>query len=103
MGIPAGALKDDELLHYAPLEPEAAAELSRRIAEGGLDPSAEREELREEVRMLDARLADLEDEKETLDARVADACRLLWRAVEHDEDEKLTVTELIKLAINELE
>lgn len=78
MGIPAGALKDDELLHYAALEPEAAAELSRRISEGGLDPGAERDELREEVRMLEGQLVDLEDEK-------------------------LTVTELIKLALNELE
>ena len=103
MGIPAGALKDDELLHYAALEPEAAVELSRRIAEGGLDPSAERDELREEVRMLEGRLGDLEDEKDTLDNRVAAACLLLWRAVEHDENENLTVTELIKLALNELE
>lgn len=103
MGIPAGALKDDELLHYAALEPEAAAELSRRIAQGGLDPSAERDELREEINKLEGLLEDAESERSNLDDNVTEACLLLWRAVEHDEDEKLTVSELIKLALNQLE
>lgn len=103
MGIPASALRDDELLHYAALEPEAAAELSRRIAEGGLDPGAERAELRGEVDRLESLLADLEDEKDKLDDQVTEACALLWRAVEHDEDEELTVSALIKLALDKLE
>jgi hypothetical protein len=33
MSIPVNALKDDELLHYAALDPGAASELARRIAE----------------------------------------------------------------------
>ena len=103
MGIPASALRDDELLHYAGLEPEAAAELSRRIAEGGLDPGAERADLRDEVARLEGSLGDLEDEKDKLDDSVAEACLLLWRAVEHDEDEELTVSQLIKLALDKLE
>lgn len=103
MGIPASALKDDELLHYAAIEPEAAAELSRRIAEGGLDPGAERAGLRDEINSLESQIDDLEDEKNNLDSRVSEACELLWRAVEHDEDEKLTVGELIKLALDKLE
>lgn len=102
MGIPASALKDDELLHYAALEPEAAAELSRRISESSLDPSAERAELREEIDRLERQLSDTEDEKDTLEGGVSEACKLLWRAVE-DEDDAETITDLIKQALDLLE
>ncbi|WP_054904577.1 hypothetical protein [Pseudomonas sp. NBRC 111144] len=54
MSIPVNALKEDELLHYAALDPGAAAELARRITEQGLDPSAAAEELREEIRSASA-------------------------------------------------
>lgn len=102
MGIPAGALKDDELLHYAAFEPEAAAELSRRISESSLDPGAERAELREEIDRLERNLSDIEDEKETLDSNAREACKLLWRAVEDEEDAK-AITDLIKQALDLLE
>ena len=82
MVIPVSALKDDELLHYAALEPEAAAELSRRISESGLDPSAERAELREEIDRLERNISDIEDEKVTLDSNAREACKLLRRALE---------------------
>lgn len=102
MGIPAGALKDDELLHYAALEPEAAVELSRRIAESSLDPGAERAELREEIERLEQQLSEIEDEKSNLDSSVREACVLLWRAVEDEEDAE-TITDLIKQALDLLE
>lgn len=103
MSLPVLALKDDELLHYAGLEPGASEELVRRISQAGLDPSSERAELREEVSQLESQIGELEDEKSKLDGRVDEACLLLWRAIEHDEDEELTVSELIKLALNCLE
>lgn len=103
MSLPVAALKDDELLHYAGLEPGASEELVRRISLEGFDPGAERAELRDEVSRLEEQIGDLENEKNNLDDSVNEACALLWRAVEHDEDEKLTVSELIKLALNCLE
>jgi hypothetical protein len=103
MSLPVSGLKEDELLHYAALDSGAAAELARRISDGGFDPGAERSELRDEVSQLEQQLSDLEDDRNNLENSAAEACSLLWRAVEHDEDEKLTVGELIKLALNCLE
>jgi hypothetical protein len=103
MSLPISALKDDELLHYAGLDPAASEELARRMSREGFDPSAERNELRDEVDQLERQLSDIGDERNNLAAEVSEACALLWRAVEHDEDEKLTVSELIKLALNCLE
>jgi hypothetical protein len=41
MSIHARALTDEELLHYAPLEPDAAVELTRRLTAQSIDPSAD--------------------------------------------------------------
>uniref|UniRef100_A0A7C2AT85 Uncharacterized protein n=1 Tax=Pseudomonas graminis TaxID=158627 RepID=A0A7C2AT85_9PSED len=49
MSIPVNALKDDELLHYAQFDPDVAAELQRRFADGSIDPGRESEELRDET------------------------------------------------------
>jgi hypothetical protein len=73
MSIPVNALKDDELLHYAALDPGAATELARRIADNSIDPSAEREELREDVRMLESRAEDTEDEINELHSQASTA------------------------------
>ncbi|MEX3772508.1 hypothetical protein [Pseudomonas sp. MYb118] len=62
MSIPANALKEDELFHYATLEPGAAAELARRIASGDIDPNAGLEGLREDIRLLESQADDSEDE-----------------------------------------
>lgn len=39
MSIPANALSDEECLHYAALDPAAAAELTRRLTSQSIDPS----------------------------------------------------------------
>lgn len=73
VSIPVNALKDDELLHYAALDPDAATELARRIADNSIDPSADREELREDVRMLESRAEDTEDQINELHSGMATA------------------------------
>jgi hypothetical protein len=105
MSIPVNALKDDELLHYAALDPGAAAELVRRIADGGLDPSAERDDLLETIRDLEfaAECADdtegcLHDLRDDVDA----ACKLIRRAMTNDERE-FSVSELLQQALDKLE
>lgn len=81
MGIPVSGLKDDELLHYAGLDPAAAAELARRIAEQGLDPNAEREELRAEIRKLESECDDKEDEAENFQTQARKAADLIRLAL----------------------
>lgn len=95
MSIPVNALKDDELLHYAALEPAAAAELARRIADSSLDPGAEREELRDDIRHLESRAEEAEDETERLRDDVEEACELIRCAMDPDDDE-LSVPALLK-------
>ncbi|EJM69383.1 hypothetical protein PMI31_04726 [Pseudomonas sp. GM55] len=79
MSIPVNALKDDELLHYAALDPGAAAELTRRIADNSIDPSAEREELREDIRQLESRVEDSDDELDNLRDGAEEACTWIKR------------------------
>lgn len=102
MSIPVNALKDDELLHYAALDPGAAQELARRIADQSLDPSAEREELRDDIRSLQGLLEDEEDEHRTLQSRVEDACKFVKLAM-NPEGQELTTNELLQKALDCLE
>ena len=102
MSIPVNALKDDELLHYAALDPGAATELARRIADNSIDPSAEREELREDVRMLESRAEDTEDEINELHNQASTACEFIRRAMSPDE-RVLSVNELLQKALDCLE
>lgn len=102
MSIPVNALKDDELLHYAALDPGAAQELARRIADQSLDPSAEREELRDDIRSLQGLLEDEEDEHRALQSRVEDACNFIKLAM-NPEGQDLTTNELLKKALDCLE
>ena len=105
MSIPVNALKDDELLHYAALDPVAAAELVRRIADGGLDPSAERDDLLETIRDLEF-AAECADHAEVclhdLRAGVDAACKLIRRAMSNDEHE-YSVSELLQQSLEKLE
>ncbi len=74
MSIPANALSDEECLHYAALDPEAAAELTRRLTAQSIDPSAESESLREDIRMLESQADDTEDELNNLRDGAEEAC-----------------------------
>ncbi|MBF8733760.1 hypothetical protein IRZ59_25335 [Pseudomonas guariconensis] len=102
MSIPVNALKEDELLHYAALEPGAAAELARRIAEQGVDPSAIAEELREEIRILESQLDDESRDADELRDNAEDACRWIRRALDPD-DRELSVEQLLQKALDCLE
>lgn len=102
MSIPVNALKEDELLHYAALEPGAAAELARRIAEQGVDPSAIAEELREEIRILESQLDDESRDSDELRDNAEDACRWIRRALDPD-DRELSVEQLLQKALDCLE
>lgn len=102
MSIPVNALKDDELLHYAALDPGAAAELARRIADQSLDPGAEREELRDEIRSLQDQLEQEEDDHSAFRDQAADACNFIRLAMS-PEGQDLTIKELLKKALDCLE
>ena len=102
VSIPVNALKEDELLHYAALEPGAAAELARRITEQGLDPSAAAEELREEIRRLEDQLDEESRDSDELRDNAEDACRWIRRALDPD-DRELSVEQLLKEALDCLE
>lgn len=82
MGIPVNALKDDELLHYAAPDPDAAAELQRRFADGSIDPGRESEELREEIRHIESSLEDQSDEIENLQTAMHLATDLINQAMQ---------------------
>ena len=103
MSIPANALKEDELFHYASLEPGAAEELARRLASGDIDPNAGIEELREDIRMLESQADDSEDELNQLRDGAEEACTYIKRAMNHDEDEELSVSKLLQKALDCLE
>lgn len=102
MSIPVNALKEDELLHYAALEPGAAAELARRIAEQGVDPSAIAEGLREEIRILESQLDDELRNADEFRDNAGDACRWIRRALDPD-DRELSVEQLLQKALDCLE
>ncbi|MFJ2710908.1 hypothetical protein ACIOZM_08440 [Pseudomonas sp. NPDC087346] len=103
MSIPANALSDEECLHYAALEPAAAAELTRRLTAQCIDPSAELEGLREDIRMLESQSDDSEDELNQLRDGAHEACTYIKRAMNHDEDEELSVCKLLQKALDCLE
>jgi len=102
MSIPLNALKEDELLHYAALDPGAAAELARRIADQGMDPSANAESLREEIRTLESQLEDESNDADELRDNAEDACRWIRRALDPD-DRELSVEQLLQKALDCLE
>ncbi|WP_178128848.1 hypothetical protein [Pseudomonas sp. ADAK18] len=103
MGIPANAVKEDELYHYASLEPGAADELVRRIASGDIDPNAGLEDLREDIRMLESQADDSDEELDRLRDSAEEACTYIKRAMNHDEDEELPVSKLLQKALDCLE
>lgn len=105
MGIPVNALKDDELLHYAGLDPGVAAELARRISEDGLDPGAERKELLETIRELETEVeyaSDSESQLHYLQGDAHMACKFIRRAMSPEEKE-FSVSELLQKALDYLE
>jgi len=99
MGIPASALKEDELFHYASLEPGAADELARRIAAGDIDPNAGLEDLREDIRMLESQADDAEDEANLLHTYMSEACEFIRRAMS-PEEKQFSVNELLQKALD---
>lgn len=102
MSIPVNALKEDELLHYAALDPGAAAELARRIADQGMDPGANAESLREEIRTLESQLEDESNDADELRDNAEDACRWIRRALDTD-DRELSLEQLLQKALDCLE
>ena len=102
MSSPANALSDEECLHYAALDPAAAAELTRRLTSQSIDPSAEREELREDIRRLESQASDDEDEIENLRDGASEACQWIKRAMDPD-DRELSLNELLQKALDCLE
>lgn len=102
VSIPVNALKEDELLHYAALEPGAAVELARRITEQGLDPSACAEELREDIRRLESQLDDESRDADELRDNAEDACGWIRRALDPD-DREFSVGQPLQKALDCLE
>jgi hypothetical protein len=102
MSIPANALSDEECLHYAALEPAAAAELTRRLTSQSIDPSAEREELREDIRRLESAHEESEEEADSLRDYMETACAWIRRAMDPEERE-LSPNELLQKALDCLE
>ena len=102
MSIPANALSDEECLHYAALDPAAAVELTRRLTAQSIDPSAEREELREDIRRLESQASDDEDELENLRDGAGGACQWIKRAMD-PEDRELSLNTLLQKALDCLE
>lgn len=100
MSIPANALSDEECLHYAALDPAAAAELTRRLTSQSIDPSAEREELREDIRRLESQIED--DEPTNLRDDAGEACTRIKRAMD-PEDRELSLNALLQKALDCLE
>jgi vacuolar-type H+-ATPase subunit I/STV1 len=102
MSIPANALSDEECLHYAALDPAAAAELTRRLTAQSIDPSAEREELREDIRQLESRIEDSDDELDNLRDGADEACSWIKRAMDPG-DRELSLNALLQKALDCLE
>jgi vacuolar-type H+-ATPase subunit I/STV1 len=102
MSIPANALSDEECLHYAALDPAAAAELTRRLTAQSIDPSAEREELREDIRQLESRIDDSDDELNNLRDGAEEASTWIKRAMD-PEDRELSLNALLQKALDCLE
>lgn len=102
MSIPANALTDEERLHYAALDSAAAAELTRRLTANSIDPSAEREDLLEDMRRIESDADEVADELSDLQDEVSEACMWIKRAMAPEEWE-LSVNELLQKALDCLE
>ncbi|WP_223531252.1 hypothetical protein [Pseudomonas sp. GL-R-19] len=102
MSIPANALSEEECLHYAALDAAIAAELTRRLTVQSIDPSAEREELREDIRQLESRIEDSDDELNNLRDGADEAYTWLKRAMD-PEDRELSLNALLQKALDCLE
>lgn len=74
MPLPVRACSDEELEGCAPIEPAAAAELARRIAEGSAERDAALQEAQEEARSISGQYDDLED-------RVEESCRQMRKLI----------------------
>lgn len=77
MPLPVRACSDEELEGYAPIDPAAAAELARRIAEGSAERDAELREAQEEARNLEGECDDLRDQRSASRRQVSNCCRQL--------------------------
>lgn len=77
MPLPVRACSDEELEGYAPIEPAAAAELARRIAEGSAERDAELRSVQEESRNLESECDDLRDQLRTARREVSKLCSQL--------------------------
>ena len=102
MSIPANALSDEECLHYAPLDPVAAAELTRRLTAQSIDPRAEQEELQESMRRIESEADELAGELSDLQDEVEDACMWIKRAMDPD-DQSMTINQFLQKALDCLE
>ena len=77
MPLPVRACSDEELEGYAPIEPDAAAELARRIAEGSAERDAELRSVQEESRNLESECDDLRDQLRAARREVSKLCSQL--------------------------
>lgn len=102
MSIPAQALTDEELLHYAALEPEAAFELTRRITAQSMDPSAELNSLREEIQDMSRDAEEIEDDLANCQNAMHEAAQLIHAALEPDASRD-DIIRVLKEALNCLE
>ena len=102
MSIPANALSDEECLHYAPLDPAAAAELTRRLTAQSIDPRAEQDELQERLRSIESGADELSDELSDLQDSVEDACMWIKRAMD-PEDQSMTINQFLQKVLDCLE
>ncbi|MNI08397.1 hypothetical protein D3C81_1090420 [compost metagenome] len=102
MSIPANALSDEECLHYAPLDPAAAAELTRRLTAQSIDPRAEHEELQESMRRMESEADEVAEELCDLQDGASEACMWIKRAMDPD-DQSMTINQFLQKALDCLE
>ena len=95
MPLPVGACSDEELEDYAAVEPAAAHELARRIAEGAAQRDAELREAREEIKSLDSQYDDLVD-------RAQDCCSSIRKLIAESETPAETAKKFLEV-IDDLE
>ena len=88
MSIPINALSEEELVHYAGIEPGAAEELARRVSLGIADlPTleAELEPLRQEIRDAEGHVDQVQDQLETLQDYAQTAINRIREILEGDD------------------
>lgn len=98
MPLPVRACSNEELEGYAPIDPAAAAELARRIAEGSAERDAELREAQEEARNLEGECADLRDQRSDSRRQVSSSCRELRRLISEADmsiDQRQKINEVI--------